>query len=233
MGQSSVMRARGQTLNVEAVDLFCGAGGLSYGLSLEGISVRAGFDLDPACKWPFETNVGASFRCRDVQRLTAAEVKSHFSRRSIKLLVGCAPCQKFSSYTQKKSQADRNRWRLLDSFSRIALDLSPDVITMENVPGLARHRRFERFLITLKAAGYSVWHDVVECSEYGMPQRRKRVVVLASKIGPLALIPPKEFGGKDLNVKDAIAKLPKIRAGQAHRLDPLHRSSSLSCTRFG
>jgi DNA (cytosine-5)-methyltransferase 1 len=152
----------------------------------------------------------------------------HFSPKSVKLLAGCAPCQKFSSYTQKKSQTDHSRWRLLDSFSRIAIELSPDVITMENVPGLAQHRRFRQFLDALKEAGYSVWHDIVECSDYGMPQRRKRVVVLASKLGPLALIAPEQFGAKDLSVKDVIAQLPKIRAGQAHKSDPLHRSSALS-----
>ena len=108
------MKARTQTSNVEAVDLFCGAGGLSYGLSREGMSVRAGFDLDPACKWPFERNVRTDFHCRDVEGLTAAEIKSHFSAKSVKLLAGCAPCQKFSSYTQKKSQTDRNRWRLFE-----------------------------------------------------------------------------------------------------------------------
>jgi predicted RNA methylase len=81
-------RARKKGLKIEAVDLFCGAGGLSYGLSLEGISVRAGYDLDPACEWPFEKNVRADFHCRDVEQLTGAEIKSHFSQKAIKLLAG-------------------------------------------------------------------------------------------------------------------------------------------------
>lgn len=228
MGAILTAKSRDRKAKVEAVDLFCGAGGLSYGLSQEGIAIRAGYDLDPACEWPFEKNIRAKFYCKDVEQLTGSTIKSHFSQTSIKLLAGCAPCQKFSSYTQKASQTDRNRWRLLDSFSRIAIELAPDIITMENVPGLARHRRFNQFLDSLKSAGYSVSHEIVECSDYGMPQRRKRVVVLASKLGPISLITPKQFGAKSLSVRDVISKLPKIRAGQIHKHDPLHRAPALS-----
>jgi DNA (cytosine-5)-methyltransferase 1 len=99
---------------------------------------------------------------------------------------------------------------------------------MENVPGLARHERFKRFLTALRGAGYSVWHEIVECADYGMPQRRKRVVVLASKFGSLELVSPKEYGGKNVTIRHAIARLPKLRAGEVHKCDPLHRSSALS-----
>src|SRR5712672_2182382 len=100
------VRARAR---IDAVDLFCGAGGLSYGLAREGINIRAGFDLDPACEWPFEKNVKAKFRCQDVGKLSGKTLRRHYRRSSIKLLAGCAPCQKFSSYTQKESQSDRQR----------------------------------------------------------------------------------------------------------------------------
>jgi DNA (cytosine-5)-methyltransferase 1 len=217
-----------QGAKIDAVDLFCGAGGLSYGLSKEGISVRAGFDLDPACEWPFQKNIRASFYRDDVARLSGNQLRRHFSKTAIKLLAGCAPCQKFSNYTQKQAWSNRQRWRLLDSFTRIAIELGPEIITMENVPGLARHRRFQQFLSALTSAGYSTWHDVVECADYGMPQRRKRVVVLASKLGPLRLLTPEEFGGRSTTVKQAIGNLPKVRAGRAHKSDPLHRAAALS-----
>jgi DNA (cytosine-5)-methyltransferase 1 len=222
------VKKRNEARVIEAVDLFCGAGGLSYGLSLEGITVKAGYDLDPACRWPFEKNVKATFHCGDVAALAAADIDGHFSKKAIRLLAGCAPCQKFSSYTQKAARGDRSRWRLLESFSRAAIELAPDVITMENVPGLARHPRFRKFLNALQQAGYHVSHEIVECSTYGMPQRRKRVVVLASKMGPITLLSPMQFGGADLSVEDTIAALPRIRAGQADRSDRLHRASQLS-----
>jgi DNA (cytosine-5)-methyltransferase 1 len=220
-------RKRGRS-KIDAVDLFCGAGGLSYGLSREGITVRAGFDLDPACEWPFKKNVKALFHCEDVGKLSGSKLRRHYRRSSIRLLAGCAPCQRFSSYTQKDALSDRQRWRLLESFGRIATELEPEIITMENVPGLARHRRFKQFVQTLQHAGYSVWSDIVECADYGMPQHRRRVVVLASKLGPLELLTPKQFGAKRGTVKDAIGKLPKVVAGQAHRSDSLHRASKLS-----
>ncbi len=116
-------------------------------------------------------------------------------------------------------------WNL---FTRIALELRPEIITMENVPGLARHRRFGRFLQSLKDAGYFVWFDVIECAEYGLPQRRQRVVVLASKFGPLELMKPKEFGAKKKTVRHAIERLPPVRDGQTHKSDPLHRAAALS-----
>jgi DNA (cytosine-5)-methyltransferase 1 len=220
-------RKRAQS-KIDAVDLFCGAGGLSYGLLREGINVRAGFDLDPACEWPFKKNIKAPFHCEDVGKLTGKRLRRHYRRSSIRLLAGCAPCQRFSTYTQKESLSNRQRWRLLESFGRVATELKPEIITMENVPGLARHRRFKQFIRTLRRAGYSVWSDIVECADYGMPQRRQRVVVLASKLGPLELITPERFGAKSETVKNAIANLPKVRAGQTHRLDSLHRASKLS-----
>lgn len=221
-------RRKRKRAKIDAVDLFCGAGGLSYGLALEGISVRAGFDLDPACAWPFKKNVKATFHCDDVADLSGNSLKKYFNQSAIRLLAGCAPCQKFSSYTQKASRSDRQRWRLLDSFTRIALELKPELITMENVPGLPRHRRFARFLRALKDAGYSTWYEVVECAEYGMPQHRKRVVVLASKLGPVRLLTPEEYGAKSHTVRHAIGKLPRVAAGKTHKYDSLHRASALS-----
>jgi DNA (cytosine-5)-methyltransferase 1 len=165
---------------------------------------------------------------RDVAEVSGKSLKKYFRKRSIKVLAGCAPCQRFSSYTQKKSRLNRKRWQLLDSFTRIALELKPEIITMENVPGLARERRFKTFLKTLESAGYSTWHDVVECSEYGLPQRRQRIVVLASRLGPLQLLSPKQFQAKTRTVRTTIAKLPNVAAGYSDRADPLHRASSLS-----
>jgi DNA (cytosine-5)-methyltransferase 1 len=221
-------RRRRQRPMIDAVDLFCGAGGLSYGLSREGIAIRAGFDLDPACAWPFQQNVKAPFYCEDVAELSANFLRKFFDHSAIKLLAGCAPCQQFSNYTQKASPSHHQRWRLLDSFARMTLELEPEIITMENVPGLARHRRFDAFLSALEDVGYSTWYGVVECAEYGMPQRRQRVVILASKLGPIRLLTPEEYSAKSRTVRYAIGKLPRLAAGQALSYDALHRSSALS-----
>ena len=221
-------RRKGRRPSIDAVDLFCGAGGLSYGLSQERIRVRSGFDLDPACEWPFKKNVKARFFCGDVAELSGKELKKFYRPSAVKLLAGCAPCQRFSNYTQKKSRSNWQRWRLVDSFTRIALELKPEIITMENVPGLTRHRRFKVFMTALRDAGYSTWQGIVECADYGTPQRRQRLVVLASRLGPIRLLTAAEFGVERQTVREAISTLHPVRAGETHGIDALHRASALT-----
>ncbi len=92
---------------VYAVDLFCGAGGLTHGLQKAGIDVRLGVDIDPACEYPYITNNGAKFLLKSVEGLEADELRSHFGKNCIKLLAGCAPCQTFSLYNQKAIDSDK------------------------------------------------------------------------------------------------------------------------------
>jgi DNA (cytosine-5)-methyltransferase 1 len=98
MGESAVRTA---TPSIAAVDVFCGAAGLSLGLKRSGIEIAAGIDLDPACRFPFEQNIGATFLEQDVAALDAAVVKDLFGRAKIRVLAGCAPCQPFSGYTSR------------------------------------------------------------------------------------------------------------------------------------
>jgi DNA (cytosine-5)-methyltransferase 1 len=104
-------------------------------------------------------------------------------------------------------------------------ELQPELVTMENVPQLMGHRVFKRFLKSL--GGYHLWHGVVNCAEYGVPQSRKRLVLLASRLGPVQLIEP-THAERALNVRDAIAQLPPIPAGGSHPDDPLHVACNLS-----
>ena len=88
-------------LKASVVDLFCGAGGLSYGFKKQAFRLAAGIDIDEACRFPYEVNNKASFLRKDVGSLSVAEVKSLFAKGDARILVGCAPCQPFSSYNQK------------------------------------------------------------------------------------------------------------------------------------
>ena len=130
---------------VTAVDLFCGAGGLSYGMQQAGITIVGGIDIDPACRHPFEANVKAPFYKRDVGELTPEFVDSLFPQGGVRVLAGCAPCQPFSTYTNGSS-AQKHLWQLLDKFAEIVGSLLPEIVTMENVPRLTKHPVFERFL---------------------------------------------------------------------------------------
>src|SRR5438132_1277671 len=92
---------------IAAIDLFCGAAGLSLGLRDSGIPVVAGVDLDPACRYPFEQNIGATFLEEDVADLEPSTVKKLFGKARIRVLAGCAPCQPFSGYTTRRRAIDR------------------------------------------------------------------------------------------------------------------------------
>ncbi len=211
-----------------AVDLFCGAGGLSYGMKRAGITISAGIDIDPACKYPFESNVKAKFHEWDISDLSTKFVDSLFPKDTPRLLAGCAPCQPFSSYTNG-GRVREDDWRLLTKFGELAAALQPDVVTMENVPRLQRYSIFEEFLDTLDHAGYSrPRYEVVRCAEYGVPQMRRRLVLLASKHGKIELVSPTHDRSDFPTVRGAIQDLDRIEAGGASKSDPLHKSSGLS-----
>src|ERR1700730_17837760 len=97
---------------------------------------------------------------------------------------------------------------------------------MENVPQLLDHPVFEQLKLAL--VNYNVWCGPVECSKYGVPQTRKRFVLLSSRLGPISLVPVTHKGAKIRTVRNAIAKLPPLSAGGADPGDPLHYASSLS-----
>lgn len=212
---------------VYAVDLFCGVGGLTYGLQRAGIDVRLGVDIDPACEFPYTANNKAKFLLKSVEDLTAEEISSFYRKNGIKLLAGCAPCQTFSTYNQKATDSDK-RWWLLRQFSRLVEELSPDLVTMENVPRLIEQNVFKEFATNLEKSGYSVNYQVVNCADYGMPQQRNRLVLLASKLGSIELLSPSVFGEKRKTVREAIGSLPPLSAGKSCENDPLHQCSALS-----
>lgn len=212
---------------VSCVDLFCGAGGLTHGFVLEGVPVVAGIDLDPACRFPYEANNQARFIQRDIREVTEDELKALFGDADLKILAGCAPCQPFSTYAQRyEPDGRKGRWGLLYEFARLAKGSKPDVVTMENVPTVAKHDVFHDFVDTLERLGYHVWSDVVDSSRYGVPQMRRRMVLLASRHGPIEMIAPTH--DKPKTVRQAIGRLRPLRAGEAAPRDKLHVASTLS-----
>ncbi len=212
---------------IVAVDLFCGVGGLTKGLENAGINVAVGIDIDPACAFPYATNNAADFLLKSVKDLRAAEVKNAFGQARFTLLAGCAPCQPFSKYRMGKSDESDGRWNLLQEFQRLVLEVKPTMVTMENVPRLAEQEIFADFAAALEDAGYVVQADVVRCADYGVPQQRERLVLLASKLGSLQLIPP-THAHKPRSVRQAIADLPPLEAGEEHPDDPLHQTAHLA-----
>lgn len=217
---------KGKTPKV--VDLFCGVGGLTCGLKKAGLDVVAGFDSDATCQYAYEYNNKAKFVCADISNLNSREIKKFYNKNDIKILVGCAPCQTFSKQTNKyKNRTEDKKWTLLNYFTKHINEVKPDIISMENVPELTKFKIFEDFENNLKNKGYNVSYQIINCSEYGLPQKRKRLVLLASKLGEIKLITPNPRK-KMKTAGDVLKNLPYLEAGQVDEKDPLHRCPKLS-----
>jgi len=217
----------GSSESIACVDLFCGAGGLTHGLIKAGIPVVAGVDFDEACEHPYTANhQGIAFHKCDVASLTASQVQTWYGDASIRVLAGCAPCQPFSTYSQRYDTVGTDRWGLLNHFARLVAELMPDIVTMENVPTVVQHKVFADFVRTLESLHYKVWFGRVDCAEYGLPQRRHRTVLLASLRGEIRLRKPGAEVAK--TVEDVLKGLPVLRHGRSDPNDQLHTASGLS-----
>jgi len=210
------------------VDLFCGIGGLTHGFVKEGFNVVAGIDVDPSCAYAYEHNNGATFLLRDIGAATAEEVARLYPKDDYRILVGCAPCQPFSRYTNRSDEDDK--WRLVASFAELVKQVRPDVVSMENVPELAKHRVFTDVVQVLRDGDYRVSWSIVDSVSYGVPQTRRRLVLLASLLGDISIMPRTHPPCRHRTVRQAIGSLPPIGAGRSSARDPVHRASSLSPT---
>lgn len=215
--------------NFVAVDLFCGVGGLTHGLQMAGIKVVAGIDNDESCKYAYEENNKSKFISKNITDFTGKELKKLYPKSSIKILVGCAPCQTFSQHTLKnKNRHKDEKWRLLYEFLRLIKESKPDIISMENVPQLRKYKVFEDFVNGLTEEGYLVSYKIVNCPKYGIPQRRIRLVLLASRKKEISLISETHDSRNYPTVKDVIKNFSRIMDGKVDKKDSLHRSWRLS-----
>ena len=218
-------------MSVSVVDLFCGVGGITHGFKQRGFNVVAGVDVDLNCKYPYEANnEGAIFHQMDLLTANASDIETLYPENDIKILVGCAPCQPYSSNSRAKRRKD-DKWKLVPRFAEFVADIHPEIVSMENVPDLVNSRKgtiFQDFVHRLEELNYKVWYDIVYAPDYGIPQKRKRLVLLASKLGDIELIEGTVNKSDYLTVKDKIGDLPAIQAGETDEHDKLHRSRGLS-----
>jgi DNA (cytosine-5)-methyltransferase 1 len=218
-------------------DFFSGCGGTSQGMWEAGLRVRLGIDFDPDAARTYRTNFPkADFIRRDIRRLKVKDIAPHVEGRAgPKLFGACAPCQPFSKQGRARERQD-GRKDLLREFHRFVRAYKPEYVFIENVPGLQSiddvHGPFARFLRLLTKLGYWHCHNVIYACHYGVPQRRRRLVLIASRLGPISF--PKPTHGphgrnKQLpTVWEAIGHLPPIKAGQTHPRVPNHRAMQLS-----
>src|ERR1700752_455661 len=170
---------------IVGIDIFCGAGGLAYGLRTAGIAIACGIELEPACEYPFSKKNDNRFIRKDGAEVSGEELAEFYPRGALRLLAGCAPCRPFSPLRRGTDNSQDDEWGLLDEFGRLVRELKPELVTMENVPDLASKSVFARLLRTLDDVGYDTDWGSVYCPRLGIPQRRRRLVLVGSLLGPV------------------------------------------------
>jgi DNA (cytosine-5)-methyltransferase 1 len=228
---------KGSLRRFTAVDLFAGCGGLSSGLIAAGFDVLAAIEKDPDAAASYKVNhPTVTLYDKDIRKVFPWRMRRALNlpaSETLDLVAGCPPCQGFTRLTESSGRRDR-RNGLVRQFLRFVRALQPKVCMLENVPGLAKSQKGKRYFNELrrglKEAGYAVSYEVVELADYGVPQFRKRLVLLAAR-GKAIPIPSATHRNPDRpgksgqrhwkTVRDAIAAFPEpplrsaVRSGKA------------------
>lgn len=194
-----------------AIDLFSGCGGLTQGLKTAGFNVICAVEIDDKARATYQMNhPDVVLAGNDIREISAEDLLeySNLAVGELDLLAGCPPCQGFSTMRRKNRDVEISDSRndLIDEFARMAFGLRPKLIMMENVPAIVKFPKFQCFVKDLIAEGYSVRYEVLDVAAYGVPQRRKRLILSANRISTAKLAEP--LSGFS-NVWNAIGALPQ------------------------
>jgi len=225
-------------LDYDFVDFFSGCGGMSYGFHTLGrqtnaFSLVGAFDIDPYANQTFARNFGFEPSNLDLSQVAPADIRNILARhRSDEqkplVVIGCAPCQGFSSHRKKDPRKDpRNSF--VGKFAEIAVALNAEMVIMENVPDLLAKKHwyhYEAFHKTLENVGYHIKAKILNMAEFGVPQERFRAVVLASRRFTPTMPKPIFERTAFRTVRDAIGDLPPLAVGQTYADDPMHITSN-------
>ncbi len=231
--------------NLGVIDLFSGCGGSSLGFKQAGFQIKVGVDIDETASRSFRLNFPkAHVFTTDISVVSGKDLllSGGFKSGDQVILIACPPCQGFSSARRNSERLTDPRNNLIFEFLRIVDEIRPRAFVMENVPGLATNIGkpiFDQILEKFKNLGYLTTHGIANTSDYGIPQRRKRLILIGtynSKVSPT--FPIKTNGNPEISdnlmkwvtVKDAIGNLPKIKAGERKQSDFMHTSANLSET---
>ena len=227
-------------MTIQVYDFFAGCGGASRGFQAAGMDIAFALDHDADARASFKANFpDAHFECADISKTKVGAIRTRLkSRRSSPVLFsGCAPCQPFSRQKTIRPKMDQDeRVPLLAHFARLVEGCRPDLVFVENVPGLQkldrRSQLFGDFLRRLGKAGYKMAYGPITLAKYGIPQKRRRLVLIGSRHGAIEL-PDETHGPGTVNeeyatVRDWIEHLPPIEAGETHPTVPNHQAAKLS-----
>ena len=212
------MQDRARKVRLTAIDLFAGCGGLTQGLRKAGFEVLGAIENDEKAAATYKLNhPNVTLWTDDIRGVRARSVSRKLGIRKgqLDLLAGCPPCQGFSAMrTLNGSRSIRDeRNDLVSEFLRFVRAFRPRAVMMENVPGLAKNRRFEDFCERLSKMGYQGQHHILNAANFGVPQRRRRLIYLAGRNQKLNFAEPRASAR---SVRDAIGSLPFAgRSGDA------------------
>ncbi len=224
------------------VDLFSGAGGMSYGFASQpGFEIVGAVDKQQGkpgrgasagtnvhCNATYAANIGVEPLEADLHTLDPRGYRHSLglARGELTVLIACAPCTGFSQKNARNHASDDARNSLVQRAGQWVAELRPEIFVMENVKELlrGRHRHhFEALTRALAGEGYSVSADVRDLAAFGLPQRRLRALVVARRDGG-AVPPLPATAASPVTVRGAIGHLPPIEAGETHADDPDHRA---------
>ncbi|MBD1997827.1 DNA cytosine methyltransferase [Leptolyngbya sp. FACHB-541] len=205
-----------------SIDLFAGAGGLSYGLKAEGFQPIAAVEIDPVSAKSYGFNhQSTNLIVNDIRQVSGIQIlkQANISPGELDLLTGCPPCQAFSTLRtrRRKQQLDDPNKNLIIEMLRLVRSMRPRAVIVENVPGLADDEHFNKFRLGLRQAGYRYTYAVLNASDFGVPQRRKRLILVALR-GREIPSGWSSYRCERRTVRDAIGHL--VPAGTSG--DPLH-----------
>lgn len=225
------------------IDLFSGCGGSALGFHQAGFSIKVAVDIDKSASESFKANFPDCIMfASDITNISGKELlkAGGFKKGDQVVLIACPPCQGFSSARRNSERFADPRNKLIFEFLRIVEEMKPLAFVLENVPGLAKgigKPLFAQILQRLNELGYQTVYDVVNTADYGVPQRRKRLVLIGTNNPDIRLSFPHRTNtdpskSDDLpawrTVKEVISDLPEIKAGEKHPKDPMHASASLA-----
>lgn len=208
-------------------DLFCGCGGMSLGFERAGFTSVGAIDKNPHAADTYASNLSTSPIVDDITEYDAEALLEEFGvdTGDLDVVISCAPCQGFSQHRNKHDDIDDERNSLVEYSVRLAVDMEPEFFVMENVPeminGSDRHH-WSRAYSVLKRAGYLVRYGVVNAADYGVPQRRNRAIIVARRGGRKVELPEPTTPDSHRTVRDTIADLPALAAGEQDSDDPMH-----------
>lgn len=205
-----------------AIDLFCGAGGLTQGLKQAGFTVVGAIESHPTYAESYKLNhPKTNLKLSDITKIAPLKYMEELGLKTgeLDLLAGCPPCQGYSTIgTRNRGKKDDPRNELVYEVLRFAVAFQPKTIMMENVPTLATDYRLQRLCSKLEKIGYKIDVKVLKMSHYGVPQARRRMIMLASRLDNIEVVKQELDEEQMKTVRDAIAFLPP--AGKTN--DPLH-----------